>query len=81
MTLAFVAACLGWVATAWVLTSALREKDGHHALHVSGLLNRIQAPVETVAQELVKDEDFDPIVLPHDEKSYWEDIQHVEVTD
>lgn len=77
MTIAFVAACLGWVATAWVLTSALRDKDRHHSLHVSGLLNRIQAPEIAIAEELNRDKDYEPPVLPHTEESYWTELQHV----
>lgn len=70
-----LAACLGWVITTWRLIEALKEKDRSHNVQISGLLNRIQAPVETVAQELVKDEDFEPVVLPHTQESYWKDVE------
>lgn len=72
-----VAACLGWAITTWILVSALKEKDRHHALHVSGLLNRIQAPQEAVVKDLVGDEEYEPIVLAHTERSYWEEVEHV----
>lgn len=72
-----LAACLGWAITTWILVSALKEKDRHHSLHVSGLLNRIQAPEAAVAQELVKDENYEAVVLPHDEGSYWKDVVHL----
>jgi hypothetical protein len=58
-----LAACLGWAITTWILVSALKEKDRHHALHVSGLLNRIQAPQEAVVKDLVGDEPYEPVVL------------------
>jgi hypothetical protein len=72
-----LAACLGWAVTTWILVSALKEKDRHHALHVSGLLNRIQAPQEAVVKDLVGDEPYEPVVLAHTERSYWEEIEHV----
>lgn len=71
-------ACLGWVITTWRLIDALKEKDRHHALHVSGLLNRIQAPEAAVAQALTQDEDYEPIVLPHTEDSYWDEVEKVD---
>lgn len=76
MILALIVACLGWVATAWILTSALREKDRHHALQLSGLLNRIQAPEATVTQDLTGSEQHETVILPHTEQSYWHDVEH-----
>ena len=81
MIVALCAACLGWVATAWILTAALREKDRSHNLQVSGLLNRIQAPETTVAQALVSDDEHETMILPHTEESYWDEIHHVKAAD
>lgn len=78
MELALVA-CLGWVATTWLFIRHIAETERHHALHVSGLLNRIQAPEITVAQELTQAEDYEPLVLPHNEDSYWKDVEGVKV--
>jgi hypothetical protein len=74
MELALVA-CLGWVVTTYLFVKHLGDLNHGHRLHVASLLNRIQAPEATVAQELVKDEDFDPIVLAHSEETYWDEVR------
>ena len=80
MILALVLA-VAQVVTVALCLHTLREKDRHHALQISGLLNRIQAPEVTVAQELTKDEDFEPVVLPHTPASYWAEVEHIPAED
>lgn len=72
-----LAACLGWVTTTYLLVKHLGEIHRHYSLQISGLLNRIQAPEVTVAQELTQADDYEPLVLPHDEDSYWSDVEKV----
>lgn len=57
----------------------IRESSRANDLRISGLLNRIQAPETTVAQELVKADEYEPVVLPHTEASYWADVEHKDV--
>lgn len=73
---AFIAACLGWGATAYFFTRLVRDINHGHRLQISGLLNRIQAPEAAVTQELTGAEEHETMILPHTAESYWHDVEH-----